>query len=102
MFFVFSVSSNTTESFVLPYRINIFFDITNTRTYVLVYLYLFPILYLAVCHMAAICLLVTLVLHICGELSILSYRIKNLGEYSQGTMVERIRTLVQMQMKIIW
>ncbi|XP_025159306.1 uncharacterized protein LOC105182243 isoform X4 [Harpegnathos saltator] len=93
---------NGTGSFVLPYRIRTFFDIASTRTYVLVYLYLCPMFYNSICHMAAICLLVILVFHICGELSILSYRIKNVEAYSRDALVVRIRSFVQMHLKIIW
>ncbi|XP_025159555.1 odorant receptor 4-like [Harpegnathos saltator] len=102
----FSISNqefnNNTGSFVLPYKIHMFFDITNTRTYVLMYLYLFPMIYNSICHMAAICLLVILVFHICGELSILSYRIKNVQAYSRDALVARIRSFVQMHLKLIW
>ncbi|XP_032671371.1 uncharacterized protein LOC116844231 [Odontomachus brunneus] len=93
---------NSTNSFVLPYRIHTFYDIANTRTYVLMYLYLFPMFYNSMCHMAAICLLVILVFHICGELSILSYRIKNVQTYSQDVLAARIRDFVRMHLKIIW
>ncbi|XP_072760981.1 odorant receptor 4-like isoform X1 [Anoplolepis gracilipes] len=96
------VLRNNTESFILPYRIHTFFDITNSYTYILMYLYLFPMFYISICHMAAICLIVILVFHICGELSILSYRIKNIRTYSQDIVVNRIRSFVRMHLKIIW
>ncbi|XP_071558629.1 odorant receptor 4-like [Temnothorax nylanderi] len=95
-------SSNNTESFMLPHRIHTFLDTSNTRTYVLVYLYEFPMLYVSICHMAAICLVVVLVFHICGDLSILSYRIRHFGENSQTMLVDRIRSIVRMHLKIIW
>lgn len=98
----FSVLRNNTESLMLPYRVHTFVDITNSYTYILMYLYLFPMLYASICHMAAICLLVILVFHICGELSVLSYRIKNVRTYSQDMMVNRIRSFVRMHLKIIW
>ena len=93
---------NSTESLTLPYRIHSFFDTTNLRTYTLMYLYLFPMIYIAICHMAAICLVVVLVFHICGELAILSYRIKHIGENSQIMLVHRIRNIIRMHLKIIW
>jgi len=100
--FSFSALHNNTKSFMLPYKVHTFFDITNTRTYILMYLYLFPMLYASICHMAAICLVVILVFHICGELSILSYRIRNVEMYSKDTMVDRIRSFVQIHLKIVW
>ncbi|TGZ54087.1 putative odorant receptor 13a [Temnothorax longispinosus] len=93
---------NSTESFMLPYRVHPFLDTSNTHAYILMYLYLFPLIYISVCHMAAICLLVILVFHICGELSILSYRIRHVGEYSQAAVADRIRSFVRMHLKIIW
>ncbi|KAG5323445.1 OR13A protein, partial [Pseudoatta argentina] len=95
-------SQNSTESFILPYRIHPFFDISNTHTYILMYLCLFPMIYISVCHMAAICLMVILVFHICGELSILAYRIRHIKEYSQTMILDRIRSFVRMHLKIIW
>lgn len=103
MFLIFfAASDNSTASFVLPYRINTFIDIANTRTYVLMYLYLFPMIYNSICHMAATCLLVILVFHICGELSILSYRIKNMQTYSSAVLAPTIRGFIRMHLKIIW
>ncbi|XP_014488638.1 PREDICTED: odorant receptor 4-like isoform X2 [Dinoponera quadriceps] len=96
---LFSADNGT---FVLPARIHTFFDITNTRTYVLMYLYVCPMFYSSVCHMAAICVLVILVFHICGELSILSHRIKNVQVYSRDVLAARIRGFVRMHLKIIW
>ncbi|XP_011642257.2 odorant receptor 2a-like, partial [Pogonomyrmex barbatus] len=94
---------NSTESFMLPYRVHAFFDTNNIHTYILVYLYLCPLIYISICHMAAICLLVILVFHICGELSILSYRIRNIGECSQSeVIIDRIRSFIRMHLKIIW
>lgn len=102
-FLLFSAESdNGTGSFVLPYRIHTFFVIANTRTYALTYLCLFPMFYNSVCHMAAICVLVVLVFHICSELSILSYRIRNVQVYSQDILVARIRSFVRMHLKLIW
>ncbi|XP_011871563.1 PREDICTED: uncharacterized protein LOC105564073 [Vollenhovia emeryi] len=96
------VLRNGTESFMLPYRVHPFFDTGNTHTYILMYLYLFPMIYISVCHMAAICLMVILVFHICGELSILSYRIRHIGEHSEAVVADRIRSFVRMHLKIIW
>lgn len=98
---ILSELRNSTESFTLPYRIHTFFDITNLRTYTLMYLYLFPMIYIAICHMAAICLVIVLVFHICGELAILSYRIRHVEENSQIMLVHRFRNIVRMHLKII-
>ncbi|KAH0948250.1 OrR1 [Eciton burchellii] len=92
--------NNETESFMLPYRVHTFFDITDIQTYALIYLYLFPMFYASICHMAAICLLVILVFHICGKLSILSYRIKNIA--MQDMVINRVRAFVRMHLKLIW
>jgi len=100
VFFFSVLHNNETEFFMLPYRVHTFFDITDTHTYVLIYLYLFPMFYASICHMAAICLLVILVFHICGKLSILSYRIKNIG--MQDMVINRVRAFVRMHLELIW
>ncbi|XP_018315317.1 uncharacterized protein [Mycetomoellerius zeteki] len=69
-------------------------------------LYFRPLMYLAItnqaiCHMAAICLVIVLVFHICGELAILSYRIRHVEENSQIMLVHRFRNIVRMHLKII-
>ncbi|XP_020287842.1 uncharacterized protein LOC109856691 [Pseudomyrmex gracilis] len=94
-------SRNGTVSFMLPYRVHPFFDVSDTHTYVLMYLYLFPMIYGSILHMASICLLVILVFHICAKLSILSYRIRKMETYSQRMLMDRIRDFVQMHLKII-
>ncbi|XP_018315318.1 odorant receptor 22c, partial [Mycetomoellerius zeteki] len=66
-----------------------------------VLLYLRPLVYLLTFNQA-ICLMVILVFHICGELSILAYRIRHIKEYSQTMIVDRIRSFVRMHLKIIW
>ncbi|XP_046837328.1 odorant receptor 2a-like [Vespa crabro] len=98
-----AAKDNSTDIYILPIRIRTFFELSNTRDYVLVYLYLFPMIYMSTCHMTAICVLVNLVFLICTDLSILSYRIRNIDVKSKKDVVNRrIRSLVKMHLKIIW
>ncbi|XP_047370183.1 odorant receptor 2a-like [Vespa velutina] len=98
-----TAKDNSTNIYILPIRIHTFFELSNTRDYVLVYIYLFPMIYMSTCHMTAICVLVNLVLLICTDLSILSHRIRNIDVKSNKDVVNRrIRSLVKMHLKIIW
>ncbi|KAF7378688.1 hypothetical protein HZH66_015475 [Vespula vulgaris] len=97
-----TVKDNSTDIYILPIRIRTFFELSNTRDYILVYLYLFPMIYMSTCHMTAICVLVNLVFLICADLSILSYRIRNITIKSKKNVHLRIRSLIEMHLKTIW
>lgn len=75
---------NETIPFILPYRMRFFFNIPDTRTYVLLYLSQSPMLYYYYCHTISVCFLCTLIVHVCGELSILAYRVRNINESSSS------------------
>ena len=82
-FFLVIVKNDTSSSYVLPYRTHLFFGIEDTRTYALVYIYQTPMVYLNAVHTASVCLLITLVLHVCGRMSVLSHRIRNINAPSK-------------------
>nr|QNL15033.1 olfactory receptor 89 [Aulacocentrum confusum] len=90
--------------FELPFRIRIFFTVNDTLTYYLVYFYQFPMVYLLICHNAWICLLITIVLHICGQLAIVEYRIRHIkmlpGARDNTNTI--FRELVERHMRSIW
>ncbi|XP_015179304.1 PREDICTED: uncharacterized protein LOC107067895 [Polistes dominula] len=100
-FAISSVKDNSTNIYILPVRIYTFFELSNTRDYILFYLYLLPIIYMSMCHMTAICVLVNLVLYICADLSILAYRIRNIAIISEKDVHHRIRFLIKMHYKTI-
>ncbi|XP_043277723.1 odorant receptor 13a-like [Venturia canescens] len=94
-----AVLQNETIPFILPYRMRLFFSIPNTRTYVLLYLSQSPMLYYYYCHTASVCFLCTLIVHVCGEMSILAYRIRNIDasesskDYSKPEIAFRDATI---------
>nr|QHN69102.1 odorant receptor 16 [Sirex noctilio] len=66
----FSRKNESLTTYTLPYRINLFFEISELRTYVLVYLCQAPIVLIVTVGSAGMdCLLVTLTLHICDRFS---------------------------------
>lgn len=69
---------NETVPFVLAYRVRLFFEINDTTTFYLVWIYQAPVLYMGIWHTAAIGLVFSLVLHLCGQISVLSFKIRNL------------------------
>nr|AXM05153.1 odorant receptor [Campoletis chlorideae] len=74
-----SASQNGTMPYVLAYRVRLFFEIKDPITYYLAWLYQAPVMYMGVWHTAAIGFLFSLVLHVCGQLSVLSFKIKHLN-----------------------
>lgn len=95
---------NSAEFFILPFKTKLFFSFNDTQTYYLLYVYQLPMVYLLICHNAWICLLITIVLHICGELSIIEYRIRNIkinrNDESESQAI--FRRLVQRHEKSVW
>nr|AXM05233.1 odorant receptor [Campoletis chlorideae] len=79
-----AVLQNETIPFILPYRMRLFFSIPDTRTYVLLYLSQSPMLYYYYCHTISVCFLCTLIVHVCGEMSILAYRIRKINQSSSS------------------
>ncbi|XP_076181623.1 odorant receptor 4-like [Ptiloglossa arizonensis] len=69
---------NGSFPYQLPFRAHIIFDYNSPTLYTLVYVYQLPITYVALCHVAEVSIIVSLVLHLCGKLSVLSYRIRNI------------------------
>nr|UEN71251.1 olfactory receptor 68 [Gregopimpla kuwanae] len=78
-----TVDNDTRLSLDLPYRTYLPLSIDRPELYVLIYIYQSPMVYLNAVHTASVCLLISLVLHVCGRLSILSYRIRNIS-HSKG------------------
>lgn len=74
-----AASQNETVPFVLAYRVRLFFEINDSTTFYLAWLYQAPVMYMGIWHTAAIGLLFSLVLHVCGQLSVLTFKIKNLN-----------------------
>nr|ARN17894.1 odorant receptor 22 [Cephus cinctus] len=70
---------NSSSAFLMPYHIRLFFNLTEARTYYIVYACEIFMIPLVTCGYAGpSCLLITLVLHICGQVSILTCQVENL------------------------
>nr|QHN69158.1 odorant receptor 28a [Sirex nitobei] len=96
-----SHAENTSAVYVMPYRTRFFFEITELRTYVLVYVCQVPIVLLGTLgYTGTDCLLVTLILHVCGQLSVLSHRVKEVTTSPLGYR-HVIRELVTNHLRLI-
>ncbi|XP_018315315.1 odorant receptor 4-like [Mycetomoellerius zeteki] len=65
--------------YLLPYRFHVLYAIENMRTYTITYAWQMPFAFVsAVGQSTADCIMVTLVFHICGQMSVLALRINNI------------------------
>ncbi|CAL7944634.1 unnamed protein product [Xylocopa violacea] len=97
-----SGEGNETNAYALPFRVHAFFDYQDDfRAFMFMFLYQFPLMFIALCHINAVSLLLSLVLHVCGKFSILSYRIKNIPIKSHVNLDNKIKELVIAHIKLI-
>ncbi|XP_043276951.1 odorant receptor 13a-like isoform X2 [Venturia canescens] len=73
-----SAFGNETLPYVLCHRTRFFFEVTDSSTFWLVWLYQCPIIFLSAYLAATIGYVFTLILHVCGKMSVLVFRIKKL------------------------
>ncbi|XP_076388036.1 uncharacterized protein LOC105663312 isoform X1 [Megachile rotundata] len=86
----------------LPFRVHSFLDYEdNLKNYMLMYAYQMPLMFIALLHISSISLLLSLVLHVCGKFSILSYRIQNIAEDSKNSFQRRVKELVERHVELI-
>ncbi|XP_076181191.1 odorant receptor 43a-like [Ptiloglossa arizonensis] len=95
------VLGNGTNPYHLPFRAHIVFDFREPGLYTLVYVFQLPVTYISMCHVAVVSLIVSLVLHLCGRLSILSYRIQNIRTKPLVCFKEDIRRTVTTHLELI-
>lgn len=98
-----SASNNNATSFVLPYRTRFFYEVTEIHTYCLTYAYqamTLPIVTLGLIGTDG--LLISLTLHICGQLSVLVDDIINLEKDSKNRKHLGIRAIVKRHLRLIW
>ncbi|XP_018396340.1 PREDICTED: odorant receptor 10a-like [Cyphomyrmex costatus] len=66
--------------YLLPYRFHLFYAVENLRTYTITYIWQLPFVFIsAFGQTTADCIMVTLVFHICGQMSVLALRINNIN-----------------------
>ncbi|XP_012146759.2 odorant receptor 82a-like [Megachile rotundata] len=95
-------TGNGTGMYRLPFRIHSFFDYEdNFKYYMLLYAYELPIMCIGIFHITSISLLLSLVLHVCGKFSILSYRIQNIVEDSENGYQSKVKELVERHVELI-
>nr|AXM05205.1 odorant receptor [Campoletis chlorideae] len=70
---------NGSQPFPISYRTRFFFEINDSRTFWIVWLCQSPMILGQSIHAMSIGFLFSMILHVCGKLSVLSYRIKVLG-----------------------
>nr|UEN71258.1 olfactory receptor 75 [Gregopimpla kuwanae] len=97
-----SVLKNESSTLMPPYRVRAFFDLNEIRNVVLVYIFQIPIMCTAIFYVASIGLLVALVFNVCGQLSILSYRIINLNPGERDSAKSIFRKFVTRHLRVIW
>lgn len=69
---------NATMPFLLPYRFHIFHEVKDFQTYAITYASQLPFVFVSgLGQTAADCLMVTLVFHVSGRLSVLAMRISS-------------------------
>ncbi|KAG7203379.1 hypothetical protein KM043_013450 [Ampulex compressa] len=86
----------------LPFGAVSLVNVTNMKTYILLYVCQMPCAYTGLVHTTTVCLIVTLVLHICGKLSVLSCRIRNLRAIEINQWNNVMADMVQMHLKLVW
>nr|QHN69113.1 odorant receptor 26 [Sirex noctilio] len=71
-------AGNVSVTYVTPYQVYLFFEIKDLQIYALVYLFQVFIVPLVIFgYTGTDCFLITLVLHVCGQFSVLAVQVKN-------------------------
>ncbi|XP_076766929.1 uncharacterized protein LOC143433478 [Xylocopa sonorina] len=94
--------NRTSKAYVLPFRMHTFFNYEDDfKNFIIMYLYQSPLVFVALCHISAVSLLLSLVLHVCGKFSILSYRIQNILTRSDINLNKEIKSFVIAHTKLM-
>ncbi|XP_046141398.1 odorant receptor 82a-like [Osmia bicornis bicornis] len=96
--------SNDSAAFFLPFPVRGFVHYEdNFQNYLMMYVYQFPMLFVALFHTNTVSLIFNLVLHVCGKFSILSHRIQNIqvDSLSVNQFPSIIKELVNKHLKLI-
>nr|QHN69150.1 odorant receptor 21a [Sirex nitobei] len=91
-----SGTENSSRVYVLPYQTRTFFEITETRTYISIYAVEGLILPVLTCgYTGTDCFMITLILHVCSQFSILALRMKNITTNSRDFHSEFSQLIVK-------
>ncbi|XP_043277727.1 odorant receptor 43a-like [Venturia canescens] len=77
--FLSPVIRNESQPFILPYRNYLFMEINDSSTFWTVWTLQLPMIYIHTLHGILVAFLCCVVLHVCGKMAILSFRIKNIS-----------------------
>lgn len=96
------INENLTQIiYLLPYRFHMFHAVDNIRTYIIIYAVELPVVFVSgFGQSAADCIIVTLVFHICGQMSVLSMRITNI-KTELFTCRREMRHVVRMHIRLL-
>nr|XP_050868558.1 odorant receptor 85c-like [Vespula vulgaris] len=93
---------NVTETiYLLPYRFYTFYPVEDLRSYIIVYAFELPFVFISgFGQSAADCIMVTLVFHICGQMSVLALRINNI-DVNPKINHKEIQTVVELHTRLL-
>ncbi|CAL7944632.1 unnamed protein product [Xylocopa violacea] len=95
-------NNETSKAYELPTRAYPVIDYKhNLHAYIFMYLYQFPLTHIGFSHTAAVSMILSMVLHICGKFSVLSYRVQNIPVKSNMDLNSRIKELVLAHLKLL-
>ncbi|XP_050450398.1 odorant receptor 10a-like [Cataglyphis hispanica] len=96
------INENMTQViYLLPYRFHLFYAVENMRTYMITYALELPFVFVSgFGQSAADCIMVTLVFHICGQMSVLASRINNINSDLLSCRRE-MRHVVRMHIRLL-
>jgi len=98
------INENITQIiYLLPYRFHLFYAVENMRTYTITYALQMPFVFVSgFGQSAADCIMVTLVFHICGQMSVLALRINNIDiELCEHDCKHEVRHVVLMHIRLL-
>nr|XP_012224802.1 PREDICTED: odorant receptor 67c-like [Linepithema humile] len=96
------INENVTQIiYLLPYRFHLFYSVENMSVYTFTYALQLPFVFVSgFGQSAADCIMVTLVFHICGQMSVLALRINNI-DTDPGICKREVRHVVLMHIRLL-
>lgn len=96
------INENVTQIiYLLPYRFHMFYAIDDMRAYTITYALQFPFVFVSgFGQSAADCIMVTLVFHICGQMSVLALRINSI-DTDPGKCRQEMRHVVLTHIRLL-
>ncbi|XP_046612748.1 odorant receptor 13a-like isoform X2 [Neodiprion virginianus] len=100
---VLAANRNGSTSLVLPFRTSLSFERTDAYVYAVLYVcQMGALLQIFLGYVGTHALLITLMMHICGELSVLSERIVNIKKQMEKGHRCEIQKIITRHLRLIW